>query len=336
MNEYSAYITRITNITEDVQTALEYVKWTEYVRPGSTVFVKPNFTFYEHRPGVTTTPEVLKGLLAVLRDRAGRVIVGESDGGNHSFTADQAFKGHHMPQLCQEMGAELINLSQLPAVEVEERIQGVLVKVQLPKLLVEDVDCLVSVPVLKVHAMTTVSLGIKNLWGCYPDTMRCLHHSNLSYKLALIAKKVRPRLVLIDGTYALDNHGPMYGTPKKTDLMLAADNPVVSDALGAAIMGIPVSRAEHILVAEREGLGTTDLSQVQLPLDWQSYKMQMQVHRTFLDSLSALLFRSEAIAKIVMDSPLTPTIYGIAGRFRNQDEQKVVDEIGAHKCEFSK
>jgi uncharacterized protein (DUF362 family) len=336
MNRYSAYITRITDIPRDIQTSLEYVKWAEHVRPGSTVFVKPNFTFYEHRPGVTTTPEVLKGLLAMLRDRAGRVIVGESDGGNHSFTADQAFRGHHMPQICQEMGAELVNLSQLPAVEVEERIQGVLVKVRLPKLLVENVDCFVSVPVLKVHAITTVSLCIKNLWGCHPDTMRCLQHSNLSYKLALIAKKVRPRLVLIDGTYALDNHGPMYGTPKKSDLMLAADNPVVSDALGAAIMGIPVSRAEHVLVAEREGLGTTDLSQVHLPLDWESYKMQMHVHRTLLDSLSTLLFKSDAIARIVMDSPLTPTIYGIAGRFRDQDEQKVVDEIGAHKCEFSK
>lgn len=40
------------------------------------------------------------------------------------------------------------------------------VKVQLPKLLLEEIDCLISVPVLKVHVMTTVTLSTKNLWGC--------------------------------------------------------------------------------------------------------------------------------------------------------------------------
>jgi hypothetical protein len=44
------------------------------------------------------------------------------------------------------------------------------------------------------------------------------------------------------------------------------------------------------------------------------------------------LFKSDFIAKLVMDSPLKPAIYGVAGKFRNKDEQKVVAEIEAHKC----
>ena len=60
------------------------------------------------------------------------------------------------------------------------------VKVQLPKFLLEEIDCFISVPVLKVHVMTEVTLSIKNLWGCYPDTMRCLHHQNFNYKLHLL------------------------------------------------------------------------------------------------------------------------------------------------------
>jgi uncharacterized protein (DUF362 family) len=172
---------------------------------------------------------------------------------------------------------------------------------------------------------------MKNLWGCYPDTMRGLHHSNLSEKLTLITKKVNPKLVLIDGTYALDNHGPMYGTAKKTDLLLSANNPVVSDALGTAIMSMDLNKVKHITVAEAESLGTTDLSKVNLPSDWQKYRIQCQVKRTFLDNLSSLLFRSDLLAKVVMDSPLRPAIYGVASKFRNSDEQAVVNEIKAHK-----
>lgn len=335
MPDYHAYVGKTTdNLALDVRTAMEAVKWTDQISQGDTVFVKPNFTFYEHRPGVTTSPNVLRELLHVLTSRAGKVIVGESDGGNHSFTADQAFKGHGMPEMCAELGAELVNLSTLPAVDVEETIQGVKVKVQLPKLLLDEVDCFVSAPVLKVHAMTHVTLSMKNLWGCYPDTMRGLHHSHLSEKLTLITKSVNPKLVLIDGTYTLDNHGPMYGTAKRTDMLLSADNPVVSDALGTAIMKMHLKKAKHIVTAEKEGLGTTDLSKVYLPQGWQKYCIQCQVRRTFVDNLSSLLFKSDLLAKIVMDSPLKPVIYGIAGTFRNKDERKMVDEIEAHKSKL--
>lgn len=337
MAEHRGYVGKTSgDLAKDVRAAMEAVRWTERVEAGSTVFVKPNLTFYEHRPGVTTTPEVLRELLIILKGRAGRVIVGESDGGNHSFTADQAFMGHGMPQMCSELGVELVNLSRLPSQDVEENIQGIKVKVQLPRLLLEEVDCFVSLPVLKVHAMTHVTLSMKNLWGCHPDTMRGLHHSNLSHKLTLITKKLKPKLVLIDGIYALDNHGPMYGTPVRADLLLAANNPVVADALGTAIMGMDLQKAKHILVAEREGLGTTDLNRVELNPDWENYRIQCHVRRTLVDNLSTLLFKSDLMAKLVMDSPLKPMIYGIAGRFRNKDEQKVVGEIEAQKCEFSK
>ncbi len=144
-------------------------------------------------------------------------------------------------------------------------------KVQLPNLLLDTVDCVISVPVLKVHVMTLVSLGIKNLWGCYPDTMRGLHHKHLSYKLALITKLLHPKIILIDGTYALTGHGPMYGTAQKNNLILSADNAVVSDSLGAQVMGISPTKSEHIVVAEKEGLGIMDFSQVKINGSWRDF-----------------------------------------------------------------
>lgn len=327
LNDNLAYISKVTNLKQDIKKSMEFINWKDRVKSDSTVFVKPNFTYPYYKEGVTTSPELIKAFLELLKDMADTVILGESDGGNHSFSADDAFKGHDMPKICKDTGVELVNLSKLSSRTVEDKIQGKNVSVELPKLLLDDVDCFISVPVLKVHVMTSVTLSMKNLWGCYPDTMRGLHHKNLDYKLPLITKALNPKLVLMDATYALDGHGPMYGEPKKLDLILSSNNPVVSDTLGTAIMGIPLKTAEHILVAEKEGLGTTDLEKIKLNDDWKKYEMQFSSNKTIIDSLSTLLFKSETAAKIVMDSPATPVIYWIAKHFRNNNEKEVVKEL---------
>lgn len=327
MERYSAYISHITNLEADLLKSLEFVEWKNQISKGSTVFIKPNFTYPYYKEGITTSPKLLKDLLEILKDRAGEVIVGESNGGNNSFSADHAFEGHNMYNICRETGASLVNLSKLPPTPVEDTVQGKRVKVLLPKLLLNDIDCFVSVPVLKVHVMTTVTLSIKNLWGCYPDTMRCLYHQDLSRKLALITKMLNPKLVIIDGIHALNGHGPMYGEAKKTNLIITSNNPVVADALGTAVMGIPVRDVESILMASNQGLGITDLSKVKINDDWNKYKMDFQVKRTPVDNLSSLLFNSEILAKIVMCSPFTPIVYSLVKYLRNPQEQMVADDL---------
>ena len=173
--------------------------------------------------------------------------------------------------------------------------------------------------------MTKVTLSMKNLWGCRPDTMRCIQHQNLDYKLALITKLLNPRIEVIDGIYGLDGHGPMYGEPVKMNLILAANNPVVADALGAEIMGIPLKKAKHILVAEEEGLGTTNLQEVKISDGWEQFKRQFQIRKTLIDKASWLLFNSDVLAKLVMDSPLTPLIYKVAKILRTSEEREVVN-----------
>ena len=327
LDDYLSYISKVTDLKGDIKKSLEFIKWKDRVKSDSTVFIKPNFTYPYYKEGVTTSPDLIKAFLEILKDRADTVILGESDGGNHSFTADDAFKGHNMPEICKETGVELVNLSKLPSRKVEDNIQGKKVEVQLPELLLDDVDCFISVPVLKVHVMTNVTLSMKNLWGCYPDTMRGLHHKNLSRKLTLITKSLNPQIVLMDAKYALDGHGPMYGEPKKLDMILSSNNPVAIDSLGASVMGIPIKTVEHILIAEKEGLGITDLEKIKMNDDWRKFEMQFSSNKTVIDSLSTLLFKSETMAKLVMDSPVTPLIYGIAKHFRNSDEREVVKEL---------
>ena len=122
---YSAYITKINgNVKQNLIKSLEFIGWKDYVKKDSKVFIKPNFTFPYYKEGVTTNPLLLKNLLEIIKDRAEHVVVGESDGGNHSFSADQGFEGHGMYDICKETGAELINLSKSSSKFIEDKIQG--------------------------------------------------------------------------------------------------------------------------------------------------------------------------------------------------------------------
>ena len=329
---HQVYLDRVgDDLKSTILTGLEFIGWDKCVKKNSRVFVKPNFTFPRYKPGITTTPELLTHLLTLLRSKADTVILGESDGGNNSFTADEAFDGHDMRQICKEAGVELVNLSKLPSEIVEDRIAGKKVRVRLPRLLLEEIDCFISVPVLKVHAMTGVTISMKNLWGCHPDPMRCLEHQNLSRKLALITKTLKPAIIVVDGIYALDGHGPLFGVPRKTDLIMVADNPVAADSLGAAIMGIPLRRANHILIAEKAGLGSTNLKNIKTNDPWEQYKMQFSVKRTLVDKATSLLFNSDIIARLVMKSPLTPLIYKVAATLRSPEEEELANQIGKSK-----
>jgi uncharacterized protein (DUF362 family) len=332
---YAAYLVRVDKkLKSTLLEGLDFVRWKDFVKNDSTVFVKPNFTFPFYQKGITTSPELLKCLLEILKDRCDNVILGESDGGNHSYRAEEAFAGHQMYEICKEVGVGLVNLSGLPSRFVESRIQSRKVKVQLPNMLLEEVDCFISVPVLKVHVMTGVSLAIKNLWGCYPDTMRLLYHQDLDRKLSLMAKLLNPKIAVIDGIYGLDGHGPLYGDPLRMDLTLFSNNVVVADSLGAMIMGVPLKKAKHISIAEKEGIGTTNLENVEINADWSEHRRKFQTRKTFLDRASRLVFNSHIAARLVFASPLTPIIYKAVGTFRSSEEQVVASQLNAHKYQM--
>jgi uncharacterized protein (DUF362 family) len=329
--KYYAYVGKIeSNLSNSIKDSLDFINWKDYIKKDSVIFIKPNFTYPYYKKGITTSPNFLESLIKVLKNRSSKIIVGESNGGNHSFSADDSLRGHSMDIISKKYGIEIVNLSKVPSEFITEEIAGKRVKIEIPKLLLKKVDTFISVPVLKVHVMTGVTIGLKNLWGIYPDTMRCLHHKHLSYKLALFAKLINLKLVIVDGIYALDSHGPMYGEAKKKNLILASNNPVVSDTLGATIMGIQLKKARHILIAEKAGLGSTDLKKIKFNTDWTKYQMKFSSKKTFNDKISILPFHSDLLAKIMMDSSLSRMTYRIAQKTRNKDEKLVVNDLNKY------
>ena len=301
------------NLLEEIQKGLEFIKVNEIVNKDSKIFIKPNLTDFIHKPGITTTPQMIKAVIEAFSPRVNKIYVGESDGGNYSYSADTSLKNHGIFDVARNFpNVEVVNLSKLPRTRVTENVCGKKVWVDLPDLLINEIDCLVSVPVLKTHAMTHGTFSIKNLWGCYPDPMRLLYHKNLDYKLALISKLAKNKIQIIDGFWALDGHGPMEGTPVATNKILISNDPVAVDTLAAYLMNLDKNKIGHLRISEQFGLGISDISKIQLNKDISKEKLKkFKPYKVKLDYFSVLLFKSVTLSKIVLASPLTPLIYGM-------------------------
>lgn len=319
------YINNINeqNLLQEIRNGLEFIQSNDIINKNSTIFIKPNLTDVVHKPGITTTPLMIKTVIEAFSPLVKKIYVGESDGGNYSYSADTSLKNHGIFDVANNFpNVEVVNLSKLPRTRVKENVCGKKVWVDLPDLLLNDIDCLVSVPVLKAHAMTHGTFSIKNLWGCYPDPMRLLYHKNLDYKLALISKLTKNKIQIVDGFWALDGHGPMEGTPIVTNKILISNNPVAVDASSAHLMNLEKNKIGHLGIAEQFGLGVSDINEIQFNKDISKEKLQQfKPYKVNLDYFSVLLFRSVILSKIVLSSPLTPLIYKVVNLSRPKDKK---------------
>jgi uncharacterized protein (DUF362 family) len=290
-------------LQEKLLEALNGVGWEEYVPLGARVFVKPNLTWRAHRPGVTASPELLEALVALLCTRTSHVIVGESDGGYHSFAAEESFQGHGLYALAEKYPIQVVNLSKLPAERARARIGRRDVEVELPSQLLHEVDAFITVPVPKVHAMTRVSLAFKNQWGCIPSPMRLRNHSGFKEKILAINTLLKPRLAVYDGRYFLDKSGPMVGEPVPLDLLIAANDIGAGDWACCQIMGVDPERVPHLRAARRAGMFPSHRSEIafnQDPAELRTRRFSLQ--RTPLNYIALMGFQSSLLTKLLYDS----------------------------------
>lgn len=313
------YLSKVKyDIHEKILEGLNWIDWREIIKSDSTVLVKPNFVWPEHLPGVTTTPEFLNKLLNILRDRCGHVIVGESNG--QKFNVEKAFKNHKMYEICKNNGVELCNFSKMPSRFVEKEVGRKKVKIELPNIILDDIDVFITVPVLKTHVFTTVSISLKNQWGCIPDSMRLFYHPILNHGIVAINNIIKPRISIVDGIHALNGNGPILGDPVKLNTIIVTNDIVAADSIGALIMGFSPQKIKHIKMAEKEGMGFINIEKIDLKGNLPK-SAQFKVKLKLMDILGYISSSNNYIVKITYDSPLTPIIYKI---IRREPPRKII------------
>ncbi|MFH1005917.1 MAG: DUF362 domain-containing protein [Candidatus Latescibacterota bacterium] len=205
-------------------------------------------------------PETVRAVAHYLRaGRTGRLQAGDGPG---APDPGKGFRECGYTQMCAEEGIELVDLD---ADEVEQiDIPGALSLHRIGIVAsVRACQGLVSIAWMRTHGYTTISLCMKNLMGVIgPSSDRGTMHVPFPERITDLVSALRPGLSVIDGTTRLDEG--VSRTPVPLDVTVAGWDIVAVDAVGTAIMGFDPMQIEHIWLAHQRGLGTADLSEIEI------------------------------------------------------------------------
>lgn len=316
------FVSMIREDQEQVLTeGLNYIQWHKIINSNSRVFIKPNLTFPIYKPGVTTSPGIIEALVRILKERTNYIMIGESDGGYHSHKAEEAFKGHNFFEISNKYGVKLVNLSEMESEIISFSKWNKKKTIPLPKVLLYDIDVFITVPVLKVHSLTRVSLSFKNQWGCVPDMMRILYHDVFNEAILEINRRISPAIAIVDGTYGLTRSGPIDGDPIRLDLVLVSDDIGAADATCCDIMGVPITSVKHLSLAKENDM-LPSLRKVRFNKDFSEYRIDaFYLKKTFWSWAALQTWKHRIMLKLVYDSPISAALHWIMYLFRKKIEK---------------
>ena len=131
--------------------------------------------------------------------------------------------------------------------------------------LVRDADAIITVPVMKTHDQTEVTLGMKNLKGLLIDTQKKdFHKKGLIEGVVDWNLHLKPCLEIIDGTYGQQGLGPIFGETKKMDLIVGSKDLVACEAVTSKIMGYEPKEVMITNAAYKRGFGEMDLEKIEV------------------------------------------------------------------------
>ncbi len=222
-----------------------------------TVLIKPNVGRVSSAgSGVCTDPEIVRGVIRFFASLGTkRIMVG--DGSIWGVHLHEAMEKTGIKRICDEENVECIDLDAYGSMKVAIP-QGVVVNELLCSAVLADVDCVISVPVMKTHMYTGVTLSIKNMKGClYKMEKTTLHRLNkfvpdqtkgrvLDYGIADMATVLMPHYTVIDGMVGLEGLGPSVGTPKPLGIVLASKDALACDLAAMFLMGFELYEVPHL------------------------------------------------------------------------------------------
>lgn len=235
------------------------------VVPGDTVLLKPNVLCpFDYRTGAVTNPHLVRAMCRLAKVAgAKKVIIAESVAVGIDDVME-AFTKSGIAEVAREEKAELVDLLAVDTICMGIPNGRVFRRLQIPEIIMQ-ADVLINLPVMKTHDVFPATLGLKNMKGVLQQKdKKRFHRWGLAQSIVDLNKLVLPQLTVIDGTVAMEGLGPVRGTPVNFGVIVSSFDTVAADAVAAAVMGIDPMEIEYIKLAEEQGLGCADLSQIQL------------------------------------------------------------------------
>lgn len=239
-----------TDIIEAVSNAMDLAHYRDSIPSGTTVFLKVNLGWDMFIPGSVTNPGIFEGVVKKLQGYAKKICVIESDQVLENI--ERAFYKSRISEMAARLKVDWINLSRCPKMTKKIPENRVIKEVTIPKILNQGI--ILTLPVMKTHNKTTISISLKNQWGCIPK-MRHMYHLCLTEALSDVNTALGVKFSVVDGTIAMEGNAPKTGIPREVGIVGAGGDLVEVDSVFANLMGFDPWKIPHLVEAERRGLG---------------------------------------------------------------------------------
>jgi uncharacterized protein (DUF362 family)/Pyruvate/2-oxoacid:ferredoxin oxidoreductase delta subunit len=233
---------------------------------GRTVLVKPNILGAMPPESHTNThPSLVRATVAALvRRRAGRILVGDNSGMRAYGSNEQAARA---AGIFEAAGGHYVNLGASP---VATPLVSDFAKELAFSREVLEADVVISLPKMKTHVATLVTGGVKNSFGHLVGGEKSRLHreavgpENFARAVVDVYQVRPPDLVILDAVVAMEGQGPSGGRPRQVGRVLASRSAVALDAVMAAMMGLDPRSVPMLRIAEDRGLGPADLGAIEI------------------------------------------------------------------------
>lgn len=236
----------------------------DIISRGDKVLIKPNIA-YEIKPEETevSDPRIAKAICDILIDMGARPIIAESSAAG--VDGEAAFKASGYYDL-RDQGYEVVNLKEAKKTVTSINEDAVVLKKVKMWAMVKEVDAIINFPVIKTHDHMPATLALKNIKGLLVDSeKKKFHHQyGLSQAIADLNLHIKTDLTIVDGIFCREGLGYPFSDEIEMDLIIAGKDPVAIDTVTLMIMGIDPAKQEHAVLAEKLGIGTMDLSKIEV------------------------------------------------------------------------
>jgi uncharacterized protein (DUF362 family) len=222
---------------------------------GKSVLLKPNIVEYIPGRPVNTDPQLVGAAAeAFLRFGAASVIVAEGPGHHRDTELLVCETGLRDQLLHRKISFVDLNRDELAKTKLQANYSG-LGHLWLPRTVLTS-DFIVSMPKVKTHHWTGVTLSMKNMFGVVPGSRygwpkNVLHWAGIHESILDICATVRPHFVIADGIVGMEGDGPLNGSAKAMQMILLSDDIVTADTILANLLGTDPRRIRHLQEAGR-------------------------------------------------------------------------------------
>jgi uncharacterized protein (DUF362 family) len=257
MNNSTLYSTAISSLEDCLPTLLDAVELSKKIGSNKTVLIKPNLV-EALLPPITTPVYLVRLLIDYLLARKENlhIIIGEGTG-SLEYDTYHNFKMLGYTDLAVEKSIQLIDLNEERLTKKENCNCLRWPIMHLPAIL--DEVFLLSIPMLKAHTLTQVTLTMKNMMGCAPPSHfrgqgnwgKSAFHEQIHEAIFDLNRYRTPDFTLLDASVGMAQ-AHLWGRhcEPPVNQLVASTDPVAIDAYGATLLGRNWRDIKYIRLAD--------------------------------------------------------------------------------------